>query len=82
MARPDAGMAIFEPFVRGGNAIGDGVGLGLATVKRLVEAHGGWLGACKGVRGGCLMWFELPRVLRPESLVSRESAQPAASPGG
>lgn len=57
--------SLFEPFVRGDNASGSGIGLGLATVKRLVEAHGGSIRATMGEAGGCLIEFELPEMVRP-----------------
>jgi signal transduction histidine kinase len=51
---------VFEPFVRGTSAL-PGAGLGLATVKKLVEAHHGSVG-CKSAGGaGSTFWFELPR---------------------
>jgi signal transduction histidine kinase len=51
---------LFEPFVRGTSAV-PGAGLGLATVKKLVEAHRGQVG-CKSERGcGSTFWFDLPR---------------------
>jgi signal transduction histidine kinase len=50
----------FEPFIRGEGAVGHGVGLGLATVKRLVDTHRGVVGVSKGAGGGCKVWFELP----------------------
>lgn len=54
----------FEPFVRGSTARspvegGQGAGLGLAIVKRIVEAHGGAVGA-KNLEHGAEVWFELP----------------------
>ena len=60
---PDLGSRIFEPYVRDRRtATKPGIGLGLATVKRLVVAHGGTLGARRGTLGGALFWFELPRT--------------------
>jgi signal transduction histidine kinase len=50
---------IFEPYVRGTTA-GFGIGLGLATVKRLVVAHGGTLGVFRNERRGSTFWVELP----------------------
>jgi len=56
---------VFEPFVRGTDAVA-GAGLGLATVKRLAEAHGGHVG-CESTSGqGSTFWFELPRAPRSE----------------
>jgi signal transduction histidine kinase len=52
-------QTIFEPFVRARTDT-PGVGLGLATVKQLVSAHGGRLGYARGSHGGSLFWFELP----------------------
>lgn len=52
---------VFDPFVRGTDSVA-GAGLGLATVKRLAEAHGGHVG-CESAPGqGSLFWFELPRA--------------------
>jgi len=50
---------IFEPYVqlRKGS---EGIGLGLATVERLVRAHGGSVGVMSAVPRGALFWFELP----------------------
>jgi len=51
---------IFEPFVRGRHETSDGVGLGLATVKRLTEAHGGSVGLRSRAGVGTTFWVELP----------------------
>lgn len=52
---------IFEPYVRG-DASRPGLGLGLATVKRLVTAHAGDLGVRSRAGAGAVFWFELPCV--------------------
>jgi signal transduction histidine kinase len=54
------GERVFDPFVRGDDA-GAGTGLGLATVKRFVHAHGGDLGFWGEAGGGTTFWLELPR---------------------
>jgi signal transduction histidine kinase len=50
----------FEPYVRGANDKVPGIGLGLATVKRLAESHGGSVGLRANPGGGAVFWFELP----------------------
>jgi signal transduction histidine kinase len=52
-------QSLFQPYVRGAGARGGGLGLGLATVKRIVEAHGGKLGV-QSSAGGAHFWFTLP----------------------
>ncbi|HVT09815.1 MAG TPA: HAMP domain-containing sensor histidine kinase [Polyangia bacterium] len=54
--------AIFRPFVRGRTATA-GVGLGLATVRRLADGHGGSAGVDPSPGGGSRFWIELPRVM-------------------
>jgi signal transduction histidine kinase len=53
---------VFEPYVRGRATTQPGIGLGLATVKRLVEGHGGRVGVRSVLGQGCTFWFELPKV--------------------
>ncbi|HXJ20554.1 MAG TPA: HAMP domain-containing sensor histidine kinase [Polyangia bacterium] len=50
---------IFQPFVKG-HREAPGAGLGLATVKRLAEGHGGAAGMYPAPTGGSAFWFELP----------------------
>lgn len=61
---------IFEPYVQltPGSS---GVGLGLATVDRLVRAHGGTVGVRSQLGAGTTFWFELPKA--------RASAQPSGA---
>jgi signal transduction histidine kinase len=60
---PHGHERLFEPFVRGQSASPKaGLGLGLATVKRIVSAYGGRVGARPGGDGGSCFWFDLPRA--------------------
>lgn len=52
--------SIFEPHVRGNHS--QGFGLGLATVRRLVEAHAGRVGFITHTPGGSTFWVEWPRL--------------------
>ena len=58
--------SVFEPFRTGdplAGGRGGGIGLGLAIVREIVEAHGGRVGAeSAGPAQGSTFWFELPVV--------------------
>jgi signal transduction histidine kinase len=54
--------AVFDPYVRGKQQTQPGLGLGLATVKRFAERHGGLVGLEAPASGGSLFWFELPKA--------------------
>jgi signal transduction histidine kinase len=49
----------FEPLVRLDRSR-PGSGIGLATCRRIVEAHGGRMGIADHEGGGAVVWFELP----------------------
>jgi signal transduction histidine kinase len=68
----ELGDRIFEPYIRGprASATRPGIGLGLATVKRLVTAHGGSLATRRSSLGGAQFWFELPRAETSERPVA------------
>ncbi len=54
---------VFEPFLRTLSAERKpGIGLGLATVKRLATAHNGSVGVESTPGQGSLFWFEIPRA--------------------
>lgn len=57
---PGLERIIFEPYVRAAPQTQPGIGLGLATVKKLAEAHGGSVGVRRPSEGGAAFWFELP----------------------
>jgi signal transduction histidine kinase len=50
---------VFSMFARVSTAV-EGHGIGLATVRRVVEMHGGRVGVDDGDDGGADVWFELP----------------------
>jgi signal transduction histidine kinase len=56
-------QSIFEPYVRGQGVTQPGLGLGLATVKRFCEAHGGTVGVRPTTSGrGSVFYFTLPKA--------------------
>jgi signal transduction histidine kinase len=56
----EARSRIFQPFFRLDPRMRDGVGVGLATVKRIVESRGGEIGVQDALGGGALFWFTIP----------------------
>jgi signal transduction histidine kinase len=58
----EAETSIFEPFRRLHTTRQPGFGLGLATVKRIVEAYHGRLGVRSRPTKGSVFWFELPKA--------------------
>jgi len=52
---------VFAPLARLDKTV-EGSGIGLATCRRIVEAHGGQMGVDDRVGGGAVFWFELPRA--------------------
>jgi signal transduction histidine kinase len=57
---PELRERAFDPYVRG-KSTASGFGLGLATVRRLVEAHGGDVDVETSPEGGCRFRVLLPR---------------------
>ncbi|MCR4514319.1 GAF domain-containing sensor histidine kinase [Aeromicrobium sp. 50.2.37] len=55
---PSRRTSIFDLFDRGEDPGGHGIGL--ATTRRLVHAHGGRVGVDDSPTGGAAVWFELP----------------------
>jgi signal transduction histidine kinase len=51
--------AMFELFARQDDSVA-GHGIGLATARRIVEAHGGSIGMDSPAEGGTSVWFDLP----------------------
>jgi signal transduction histidine kinase len=51
---------LFEPFVRGQTGSAPGLGIGLATVRKLAESHGGHAGVLSDPGHRTLFWITLP----------------------
>ena len=52
---------LFEPYFRvATTSTQPGLGLGLPTVRKLAERHGGTVGVASTVGDGSTFWFELP----------------------
>jgi len=71
---PAALSHLFDPFYRAIDSAGaprpGGLGLGLAVVKGLVEAHGGRVSAENRAGGGARFSFTLPRSLAESDVAS------------
>jgi len=66
---PNSEQRVFEPFQRI-DASKPGIGLGLATVKKLVEAYGGRVGVHSVLGKGSTFWVELPVAPSPPPAAS------------
>lgn len=78
---PELERSVWEPYVRAKNTTGlPGIGLGLATVKKVAQAHGGAVGVRSRPGEGSLFWVELPRYDAPP-LPSERSAPDERDPG-
>ncbi len=69
---PELGETIFEPFVHG-DTRSSGMGLGLATVRRLADAHGGQAGFRSQTGTGSVFWFEIPAAWSRATSAGRPS---------
>lgn len=56
---PEQRESLFALHARGDHSV-DGSGIGLATARRIVEAHGGTMGIAGSPAGGAAVWFTLP----------------------
>jgi signal transduction histidine kinase len=64
--------SLFELYFRGRHPGTQGFGLGLATVKKLVDGHRGRVGVISALGKGSTFWFELPKASIAEEASSRE----------
>lgn len=69
--------SLFVPYFRGQSAGREGLGLGLATVKKLAEGHGGQAGVHSVLGQGSTFWFTLPRAGTPSEPVSDSAVRGA-----
>ena len=57
---PEALSSLFDLYFRGQRGGAEGLGLGLATVKKLAEGHGGRVGVSSERGKGSTFWFDAP----------------------
>jgi two-component system OmpR family sensor kinase len=86
---PDAATRIFEPFYRVPGCNVPGNGIGLATVRRIVEAHGGEIAVSSVVGQGSVFRIRLPAagperapVERPTRVMGPPSTEPVSNTQG
>ncbi len=73
--------AFYQGETRARSGVRGGVGLGLSIVRRLVEAHGGQVGAEGEPGRGARFWLTLPAAtIDPDAIDSGELLAEAASP--
>jgi PAS domain S-box-containing protein len=90
---PEDAQRLFQPFVQVNTALNrqyEGTGLGLALVKRIVDAHGGEVTLTSEVGGGSCFTVRLPIIAIPntdaspvhstESIDATPSVDPANAP--
>lgn len=80
--RPEDADRIFKPFHQAANArrTTGGVGLGLATCKRIVERHGGTLGVQSTFGDGSTFLFTIPRPPTEPAAANPSGPPPTPSP--
>ena len=78
---PTMESSVFEPYVRGPQNHQTGIGLGLATVKRVVEAHGGRVDVRSSPGAGCCFGVELPAASAAVEESGDAHENPLPSPG-
>jgi len=76
---PELARHAFDPYVRGAGTSVPGLGLGLATVRRLVEGHNGRYGVTSAPGEGALFWFELPAADLPHPPHEIVEVEPAVT---
>ncbi len=80
---PDLLPRVFEPFVQADRTLErtkGGLGIGLALVRKLVEAHGGSIEAhSEGLGKGSQFIVRLPAVDEPEAVAEAAGVVPAAT---
>jgi signal transduction histidine kinase len=60
VVEPELRDRVFEPMQRGHDAEVQGLGIGLATCRRIAQAHGGNIGLDESPAGGTRAWVVLP----------------------